>query len=203
MSSTQVQTPIVVEVPLSLVDFDGEQARRDTPGYVYPDLLFFYSLGGSRPGAVAGGLEGGRVRVRSRARYAAIAADLGLTAVECVLAADTPRSQLDDFLMTAGVRLARISADDDAGASVQWHTVSFDGEVAPDQLVRIEHELSEVFGQPIELRRAEPDASTIYFQVLTSKDRDQAIRFRGALQDFDQDIAPVRSYRGGRFKRVP
>jgi hypothetical protein len=198
-----VHTPIVIEVQLSLVDFDGEQARGNTPDYVYSDLLFFYSLGGSRPGAVAGRLENGRVQVQSRVRYAAIAQDLGLTAVDCVLPADTPRSQLDEFLLTAGVRLARTSASDDPGASVQWHTVSFDGEVARDQLVRIEHELNEVFGRPIELRRAERDASTIYFQVLISKDRDQAVRFRGALREFDQDIAPVRSYRGGRFKRVP
>jgi hypothetical protein len=30
---------MVVEVPLDLVDFDGERARRDTSKYIYGDLL--------------------------------------------------------------------------------------------------------------------------------------------------------------------
>ena len=195
--------PVVVEVPLGLLGFDGEQARRDTPDYIYSDLLFFGSLGGSSPGAVGGRLENGRVQVQSRSRYAAIAQDLGLAAVVCFLPAATPRSLLDEFLLTPGVRLIGAPGLDDYGPSVQWHTISFDEDVAGDELARIGRELSEVFGQPVDPRRGGPDGRTIYFQALTRGDRDQAISLMVALQAFDQEIAPIRSYRGGRFARFP
>jgi hypothetical protein len=203
MPSISGHGPIVVEVPLGLVGFDGEQARRGTPHYIYSDLLFFSSLGGSSPGAVGGRLGNGRVQVQSRARYAAIAQDLGLAAVVCFLPADTPRSLLDEFLLTPGVRLIGAPGLDDYGPSVQWHTVAFDEDVPGDELARIGRALSEVFGQPVDPHRGGPDGRTIYFQALTREDHDQAVSFYAALREFDQEIAPIRSYRGGRFARFP
>jgi hypothetical protein len=195
--------PVFVEVPLGLLGFDGEQARRDTPQYIYSDLLFFSSLGGSSPGAVAGRLENGRVQVQSRSRYAAIAQDLGLAAAVCHLPAATRRSLFDEFLLTPGVRLIGAPGSDDSGPSVQWHTISFDGDVTDDELARIGRELNEVFGQPVDPRRGGPDGRTIYFQALTREDHDQAVSLMVALREFDQEIAPIRSYRGGRFHRFP
>ena len=63
-------------------------------------------------------LENGRVQVQSRARYAAIAQDLGLATVVCYLPADTPRSLLDEFLLTPDVRLIGAPDSDDSSASV-------------------------------------------------------------------------------------
>lgn len=203
MPSISGHAPIVVEVPLGLLGFDGEQARRDTPDYIYSDLLFFSSLGGSSPGAVSGRLDNGRVQVQSGARYAAIAQDLGLAAVVCYLPAATPRSLLDEFLPTPDARLIGAPDSDDSGPSVQWHTISLDEDVTDDELARIGRELNDVFGQPVDPRRGGPDGRTIYFRALTRGDRDQAISFMVALREFDQEIAPIRSYRGGRFKRFP
>jgi hypothetical protein len=203
------ESPTLIEVPLRLIDFDGKQARQNTQNYIYSDLLFFHSLRGSKIGAVAGRLKNGRVQILSRSRYAAIAQDLGLEVVECFLPSRTPRSEIEELLEQANTHLIHkgrhIDVDTSEVTNLEWHTISFDGNVSRDQLIYISEKVNEVFhsddGRPIELRRAELDPNTIYFRALTRQDRSQAVAFMAALHKLDQEVAPVRSYRGGRFKR--
>jgi hypothetical protein len=197
----------LVEVPLDLVDFDARRARRDTDSYIYSDLLFFLGLGDSRPGGVTGQLTGGRVVVVSRSRYAAIAQDLGLGKIECLFPADTPQAELAEFLERPGVRLItgwQEKVHEIPEPGIEWHVVAFDRPLTDEELDRFTESVREVFAEPerpgIEVFRAEADPTVVYFQAWTRHDRDQTIDLFATLQRFDHDTAPIRSYRGGRFK---
>jgi len=196
----------IVETPLALVDFDAGRARRDTDSHVYSDLLFFHSLGDSSPGAVTGKLTGGRVEVVSRSRYAAIAQDLGLGTIKVSLPPDTPQAELAEFLGRPGVRLISGREDEThavSGPTQEWHVVAFDWPLTDAELRRFTQSVREVFPdarQATETFRAESDPGVVYFRAWTPHDRTHALRFLAVLQRLDRDIAPVRSYRGSRFR---
>lgn len=197
---------IVVEVPLGLVDFDGERARRDTSNYIYRDLLFFHSLGGSRPGAVAGELVDGRVSVHSRARNAAVAEDLGLTSIECVLPAQTQPGLLERFSERPDVRLVS-EAEIEFGIpkpGMEWHVIGFKRIPGDEEISRFTGLMRQVFADPeqpiVEAARAESDPTLLYFQAWTPHEREAAISLLTALQRCDLEIAPLRSYRGMSFR---
>lgn len=201
---------ILIEAPIDAIDFDRSQARRDTENYIYADLLFYYSLGDSRPGVITGQLGNGRIRVLTRARFAAVAEDLGLNMIDCILPADTSREELGEFLRETGAQIVDTLSSEDRVDSeptgAQWHTVSFDREIASDEVVQFERKVNEIFegveAQPIKVHRAEYDSNTLYFQVLTRYGRDQAVEFLKVLHQFHQEVASIRSYRGGRFRRA-
>jgi hypothetical protein len=193
----------IVEVPLDLVDFDGRRARGDTESYIYSDLLFFYSLGDSSLGAVGAELAGSRVLVRSRARYAAIAEDLGLDTIECLFPA---QASLEDLLERPGVRVSGAAEGAEAVPTpgMEWHVIGFDRPPSEEEVTRLAQLMSEVFADPahpaVEVARAGVDPALLYFRTWTPHDRESSIRLLSALQSYDHDVVPVRSYRGGRFR---
>lgn len=197
---------IVVEVPVGLLDFDREQARRDTNMYIYGDLLFFHSLEGPRPGAVTGELIDGRVAVRSRARYAAVAEDLGLTSIECVLPAQTPSASLEAFTERSDVR---ILSEAETGSGIpkpgmEWHATGFKRIPSDEEISRFRGLMRQVFADPerpkVGTVRADSDPTLLYFQAWTPHEREAAISLLAALQRCDREIVPIRSYRGMRFR---
>lgn len=196
----------MVEVPLGLVDFDGERARRDTSDYIYDDLLFFHSLGGSRPGVVTGELADGRVSVRSRARYAAVAEDLGLTSIECVLSAQTPPASLEAFTERSNVRVISV-AESGSGVpepGMEWHVIGFKRIPSDEEVSRFMRLMRQIFADPehlaVEGARADSDPMLLYFQTWTPHEREAAISLLAALRRCDREIVPIRSYRGMRFR---
>ena len=207
MSETTGGRPLIVEAPLDVADFDAERARRDSNGYIYSDLLFFYGLGGSRLGAVSGRLVGGRIAIRTRARYAAIAQDLGYGTIEYTLPPDTDPAMLADLLKRPGTRLVPAdwaSVQDVPEAAMEWHVVAFERPPADEEVARFAAAVSRVFeapGHPApQVARAEGDPAVVYFQAWTPHDRADTIRFMSALARFDRESVPIRSYRGGRFE---
>lgn len=193
----------IVEVPLDLVEFDGRRARSDTESYIYSDLLFFYSLGDSKLGAVGAELAGGRVLVRSRARYAAIAEDLGLDTIECLFPA---QASLEDLLDRPGVRVRNATEVGEVvpAPGMEWHVIGFERPPSEEEVTRLTRLLSEVFVDPthptVDVARAGADPALLYFRTWTPHDRESGIRLLSALQRYDHDVVPVRSYRGGRFR---
>lgn len=207
MSETTGGRPLIVEAPLDVADFDAARARRDGNGYVYSDLLFFYGLGGSRLGTVSGRLVGGRIAVLTRARYAAIAQDLGYGTIECTLPPDTDPAMLADLLKRPGTRLVPVdwaSVHDAPEAAMEWHVVAFERLPTDEELARFAAVVSSVFedpGHPVtQVARAEGDPAIAYFQAWTSHGRADTIRFLSALARFDRESVPIRSYRGSRFE---